>query len=90
MTAAKVRPRVWFVKAIPGHAEVARWIVHYGTSKYSSPSIGYVVARRGVGTQTVAYWYGYTLDGHELAASVLYRAEAADAVALHHLQQPRP
>ena len=82
------KPRVWFGKALPGHGETARWIVNYGPRKHSAPPIGYVVARRSPGTMTVAYWYGYALYGGELlAAGVLTRAEAANAVALHHQQQ---
>jgi len=83
------KPRVWFGKALPGHGEIARWIVNYGPTKHDAPPIGYVVARRSPGTMTVAYWYGYTLYGRELAASVLTRGEAANAVALH-TQQRQP
>lgn len=79
------KPRVWFGKAQPGHGELVRWIVRYGSAKYDSPPVGFVVARRSPGTQTVAYWYGYALyGGQKLAGPVLTRGEAANAVALHH------
>lgn len=87
--ATRGKPQVWFGKAQPGRGEVARWIVNYGPGKHSSPPIGHVVARPAAGTRTVAYWYGYTLDGREVAASVLTRAEAANAVLLN-LQQQHP
>lgn len=78
------KPRVWFGKALPGHGETARWIVRYGPTKHASPPVGYVVARRSPGTQTVAYWYGYALyGGVKLAGPVLTRGEAANAVALY-------
>jgi hypothetical protein len=84
------KPRVWFGKALSGRGEVARWIVKHGPTKHSSPPVGYVVARRNPGTMTVAYWYGYTLDGGLGAGPLLTRAEAANAILLHLQQQPRP